>query len=81
MINPKQIEAYCKEQGWNCSTSHGKKNGKRTIYPMVWRQDGDKHLSNWQTIVIYRDEINFTEMTKIMDEAFKTITAEYSKEA
>lgn len=47
MINPKQIEAYCEEQGWSCCTTHGKKNGKRTIYPRVWRQDGDKHLSSW----------------------------------
>lgn len=76
MINPKQIEAYCKEQGWNCSTSYGKIKGKRCIYPKVWRTDNDKHLSNWWTIVIYRDEMEFTEMTKIMDKAFETITAE-----
>lgn len=24
MINQKQIKEYCKEQGWNCSTSYGK---------------------------------------------------------
>ena len=80
MINPKQSEAYCKEQGWNCCTSCGKIKGKRTIYPMVRRTDNDKHLSNWWTIVIYRDEMDFSEMTKIMDEAFKNITEEYRKE-
>ena len=76
MINSKQIEAYCKEQGWNCSTSYGKIKGKRCIYPKVWRIDNDKHLSNWWTIVIYRDGMDFLEMTKIMDKAFETITAE-----
>lgn len=82
MINPKQIEAYCKEKGWSCCTTYGKKNSKRCIYPRVWRTDNGKELSSWWTIVIYRDEMDFAEMTKIMDEAFETITAAFnSKEA
>lgn len=76
MVDSKQIITYCKEQGWNCSTSYGKINGKRAIYPMVWRKDNDRHLSNWWTIVIYRDEIDHLEMTKIMDMAFETIMSE-----
>ena len=77
MVDSKQIEAYCVKQGWICSTSHGKKNGKRTIYPMVWRTENDRHMSNWWTIVIYRDEMDFTEMTKIMNKAFETIMSEW----
>ena len=77
MVDSKQIEAYCEKQGWICSTSHGKKNGKRTIYPMVWRTENDRHMSNWWTIVIYRDEMDFTEMTKIMNKAFETIMSEW----
>ena len=73
MVDSKQIEAYCKEQGWVCCTTHGKKNSKRTIYPRVWRMDGDRYLSSWWTIVIYRDEMNFEEMTRVMDNAFETI--------
>ena len=43
---------------------------------MVWRKDNDRHLSNWWTIVIYRDEIDHLEMTKIMDKAFENIMSE-----
>ena len=77
MVDSKQIEAYCEKQGWICSATHGKKNGKRTIYPMVWRTENDRHMSNWWTIVIYRDEIDHSEMTKIMDKAFETIMSEW----
>lgn len=75
MIDSKQIIAYCKEQGWHCPVSYGKTNGKRCIYPSPWKMDNDKCLQSWWTIVIYRDEIDFLEMTKIMDKAFETIMA------